>query len=225
MITGFLTKLWVSVFLVVVPWALQPLGQSQTKPSSAEILQHPTAGAELNDVTIGEALCSALRTAGVPGGIVTIPNCQGQTKYKFRLAGETLHDALDAIVSGDPQYTWTVRDGVVNIVPWSYMPSLLDTVIPEMRIEKAGTLEFAVDQLLRLPEVATRMRELRLSHLHRGSLTFLGPREEINLYQQNLTLRDALNAVVGAHGRAVWLYWEKHCYKQQHDFEIEFLVK
>lgn len=65
----------------------------------------------------------------------------------------SLRALLDAGVSADPQYSWKMNKGVVNLVPRYGEFHLLETIISKLDIENVKTPDEALNRLLALPEV------------------------------------------------------------------------
>jgi len=61
-----------------------------------------------------------------------VTGCQDESvKQVLGLSGLSLRDALDAIVRAAPLYRWQLNDGVVNLLPSSGVPALLNIGIAE----------------------------------------------------------------------------------------------
>jgi hypothetical protein len=127
-------------------------------------------------------------------------------------AGSPLHQVLDAIVGTDRRYGWHIENGVVNLLPAAGEPSLLQTRLVRFRVEKSYSVFDALGRLLVLDEVKKRMEELRLKP---GIALFVSGQsphpKEFSVHCKDVTLREALNAIARAQGRAVWDYLETHC--------------
>lgn len=184
--------------------------------------------------TIAGVTSNLLSTTDVPGGLVVLQNCGEQKTYTFGdTASLTLRDALNSLVAIDPTYNWVIKDGVVNIMPVDTMPKLLDLQIAHFNVNDATSVDEALNQLLSMPQVRKRIAELNLSSgLIRIGLANLNSSEDladnglrkINVRSENTTVREALNAIVRVHGRAVWVYTEQNCGSKK-EFTISFLVR
>lgn len=224
-------KIFLTTIVTLTLIALVQAGQTPGRASPEEILKRQVSVTDLNDVTVTSAVREAFSTASVPGGIVSIPECREEMRYRFVLAGSSLNDVLDTVVSTDSRYKWQIDQGVVNLIPRKGIPELLNLHITKFYVREARILDYALDQLLRLPEVQKRMAELNLSEGVRrlkgsGYLREDGDDKDdpkLTVKCKDVTLREALNAIVRAHGRAVWSYRERNC-NGQDEFSIEFLV-
>src|SRR5262245_63846337 len=187
--------------------ALATLGQAVEKanqPLLEEILERQVKGEKFDDVTTREAFSSALGAMHMSGGIVIVPDCNGKVRYNLvTSAAPSLRDILDGITLTEPIYRWEVKDGVVNIVPRSGIPELLETNIAKFEIKNADT-SLAVNRLLALQSVRRRMADLNLSEgpLRSPGLGYFSPdgksdkkKRGFDVRVQNVTLRDALNAI------------------------------
>jgi len=162
--------------------------------------------------------------AHVPGGFVWIMKCTGEEPvFAENNKVLPLREALDSLTRTDPRYKWQMKKEVVNLMPSSGIPDLLKSHIRKFIVET--DLDDAVRQLLMLPEVKQNMARLGLK---RSSMTLLvgpgpsyGSPSKIKVYLHNVTLQEALNALVKAHGRAIWEYRELRC-KGTNEFLIDF---
>jgi hypothetical protein len=197
------------------------------------VLDRQVRMARSEEKTTRDAFMTILASSSTPGGIVLLSGCEPSTKYKFAPLNTSLRDALNALVSADSLSRWDLKDGVVNVVPVHRIPALLKVRIAEFDTRNAATISDALHQLLALPEVEARIAKLHLNELQaEPGLTDLkkpgsankGQEERLDVHGRNVTLRGALNALVHAHGYAVWSYTERRC-NGKNDFRIEFLVR
>jgi len=169
----------------------------------------------------------ALVAAHVPGGSVWIRQCSGQEPVFHQ--DQTilpLSDALDSITRVDPRYRWQIDKGVVNLIPRTGEPAVLKVRIKQYRTKT--TLNEALRQLLRLPEVKTEAARIGLKITSGGLLLgpspYYGGPSEVSVDVKDLNLREALNALVRAHGRAIWEYREYRC-GGTNEFSIDFVAQ
>lgn len=211
-------------------FALGQIGQIQTGPTAEQPLNRQIGGVPERSTTRA-AFKVALNTARVPGGMVTASSCDTESHYTLALSGAPLRDVLDAIVATDARYSWEIENGVINLVPRTGIPAFLNQRITEFKVENAETVYEALDRLLALPEVQRSINELNLgSRLFRGGLGYFEPPQmaerssrRLTVNRQNITLREALNAIARAQGNAVWSYTEHRC--GLNAFSIDFLVQ
>jgi hypothetical protein len=206
-------------------------GQPGQPSGDAEVLQRRVAIGDLGKFPPITALMIALNNAKVPGGIVKIKSCQEQQKKNMSSTGSSMRNVLDAFVMADPQYKWQIEDGVVNLVPATGDPPLLDVRIPEFKVENVETLDDAASRLLATPSVKKGITALGLEQ---GVQRLSGPgyylppdsRKEDSTHKltvtgKNLSLREALNTIVRVRGSGVWLYTENHC-RGRKEFSVKF---
>ena len=145
------------------------------------------------------------------GGSPRVLDCDGDYfKQVWSPLNKTLRWALDTIVEVDPRYRWQVVDQVINLLPAEREPALLQTRIKEFRAENISFAMDTVSPLLALPEVKKAMDDLHLKHGIAGFVTSPSPKP-FSVKCENVTLRQALNAIARAEGRGVWDYTEIHC--------------
>ncbi len=210
-------------------------GTSPAASGTAEkILARRVTDDRQNDVPSVSALTVALSTARVPGGIALAEACGGQPRPISLSARSSLRDVLDVFVRANPEYKWESDRGVINLTPAAGAPPLLDIRLARFRLQKVGSLGVALGRLLATPEVREGMTEL---NVQQGVLRVSGPGyysppgdrggagvRKLEVGGVNLTVREALNAIVRAHGRAVWLYSENPCGGRR-EFSIDFPVQ
>lgn len=179
-------------------------------------------------VTTQQLFVRALSAARAPGGFVWMMKCSGE-EPRFPDDGviPPLHEALESIIKLDPRYKWQTESGVVNLLPAKSEPPLLKVRIKHFKVNT--DFNRALDQLLALGEVREGAARLRLKRntmtLLLGGLSPIGSKTStIELDLQDVSLREALNALVSAHGRAIWQYREHRCNRTK-EFTIEFLVR
>lgn len=211
--------------------ALGQIGQTQTSTTTEQLLNRQTAEVPERSTTRA-AFKIALNTASVPGGVIAVPSCDSEPVYTLASTSASLRDTLDTVVATDARYSWEIENGVVNLVPRTGTPAFLNQRITEFRVENAETVYEALDRLLALPEVQRSINELNLgSRLFRGGIGYFEPSRRteersgrrLTVICENVTLREALNAIARAQGNAVWSYAEHRC--GSNSFSIDFLVQ
>jgi len=225
-----------TAFIMIVTLAAITFGQSGQIPNSAvpqEILGRQVRMTYPDRVTITYAFMRVLSDARVPGGLVTVSNCGEEVEHTLTPAGSSLRDVLDSIVSVAPLSRWQLEDGVVNLVPVKGEPPLLNLRLAEFNVKNATTVFDALNRLLTLPDVQKRMAELHVSEVRTevGLTNLKQPgsgtnedRQGFTVHCKSATVREALNAIVRAHGYAVWAYRERHC-NGRADYRIDFLAR
>jgi hypothetical protein len=181
--------------------------------SSEDILQRKVPGSELEFLKTTDVFYSSLGRTRLPGGMVRLVDCEPDTLMQsWKPSNSHLSQVLDTLVATDPRYRWQMQDGVVNLLPAAGEPTLLKTRLNEFDLEDIGSAREALARLLALPEVKKGMRDL---HLKPGIAIIVGPSlpnpPKSSVKQSGGTLRQALNAIALAQGRAIWEYIEIHC--------------
>jgi hypothetical protein len=218
--------------LLIVGVALGSASQIGQSPSPEEVLGRQVKEVDLNNVSLVNAVTRTLHAAHVPGGIAIGAVCGDQPIYLLNPSGPTLANALDSIVSASPQYRWFVRRGVVNVLPTSGNPPLLDLRITRFKTITPLTVEEMVGQLLTMAVVREAIVQLDLvagggeigiSELRRPGFDIDQKSNRITLDCRNATVVEVLNAIAQAHGSAVWEYREQNC-GGRNQFSIRFLI-
>jgi hypothetical protein len=221
----FLILVFISLCLSEI---LAQASQVERAAVAADILQRRVVTTQAGYLPIQSAFIASLSSTRVPGGIVTVLGCEANpTTQTQSLPEATLREALDAIVQTDPGYQWQINSGVVNLVPASNEPALLNVRINRLRVKNATSINKALGKLYALPEVRAAIAELQLSEAVRFIKELKSLEQEPSQYSiecEGVTVREALNAIVRAHGRAVWQYKERHC-DGKVEFSIDFVVK
>jgi len=216
--------------------AFTVLGFGQTNPSKNELSpsdflnRHVGENIDKHFTTI-EAFKYALSHTQVPGGVVVVQDCQAQSEAKnWNPGGLPLRDVLNSLVNADPHYRMMVDNKTVNLIPTDGMPSVLNTKISKFDIENVdlSNVDNALNALLELKEVNDAITE---AHLIPPQGTMIGswltspPKSKyFSVHCENLTLREVLNAIVHAQGRAVWMYWERRC-NGQTEYIFDFVIR
>jgi hypothetical protein len=198
-----------SLFLSIV--FAQP--KKMQEDASEVILQRKVPGSDMEFLSTRNAFHSSLWLTHVPGGMATIVDCEPDTLMQsWKPSNAALGQVLDALVATDPRYRWQMQDGVVNLLPATGEPALLRTRLTQFDIKDVASAREALSLLLALPEVKQGMRDL---HLKPGIAIITGSSQpnppKASVRQQGGTLRQALNAIALAQGRAIWEYTERHC--------------
>ena len=220
-----MTRYTMLVMLALAQLVSAALSSTGQVDSAADFLKHHVAASNLPEDTVEHAFMSALREARVPGGIVTVLNCDARRLGEnVSLPDGPLQGALDTIVKTQPNYHWDAEDGVINLIGAKQTPTLLEVRIDSLEVENATHLQSPVALLLSRPEVRRTLGELHLSEGVRiltgpGSLA---PPVSFTVNCRNTTVREALNAIVRAHGGAIWEYRERRC-NGTNEFWIEFV--
>jgi hypothetical protein len=209
-----------------LPLVLRPSPRS-TKKGVKEILARPFPSKRSSFLSVTGAFQAAMLQTRTPGGVAVLERCGEQNHFVVRLKGTTLGAALKGIVAADPRYCWTVKEGVVNLVPADGVPPLLDVRVREFRLRGSEDISSAGTLLFALPEVAEAAGKLGLSRAGSGTgLYAIRPGVQhraarLGLDLRDVTVREALNTIVRANKGGVWIYREAGCGKTRM-FEVNF---
>ena len=218
-----------SLITLVLLLGAFPVAGHQEQPgkpeAEAELLMRPV-NLPSSPLSVNSAIQLAILESGTAGGAVITQGCEEPSDSLVRPQGSTLREVLDDIVTADPDYRWEVNDGVVNLIPAKGVPDLLTLRIGAFDTEDATDVTTAKTFLFALPEVRQREAELGFdqgivgSGLH-GVVPGAPPPPKLNVRLQDVTLLEALNALVRAHKHGLWIYYESHCKSTNH-FDIKF---
>jgi hypothetical protein len=216
-----------SVALLAMGLLPPPEVSSQVPPALQEDVLRRSA--TIGDVSLPafSAFAGAVLASGVPGGVAFVQGCSDQPLPVVRPQGTTLRGVLDSITSGDPSYVWRMNEGVVNLEPLQGIPALLTSRLENYDSQELAEPGSAMTLLISSPEVTRAATNLGLAHNVSGSaLSGIGPgprspKKPLGIRLHNVTLLDALNAVVRANKNGVWTYRETHC-GSVHQYDVTF---
>ncbi len=183
---------------------------------------------ESQDSSSSALFTNTLTSAHLPGGVVAVLDCVSPDEPKLSMPALTtsLKDALNSITALDRRYRWEMQRGAINLLPVAGEPELLKAKIQDFEIDESkASVLFASGILLQNSDVQRAEARLRLKR--DGLETYIGgisPGTEIKLNLQDVTVREALNAIANAHGHAIWRYSESHC-DGQNIFAITWIVR
>ena len=209
-----------------------PVAAQQVQPenpkSEDELLLRPVDDLSSSPLSVNLAIQTAILGAGTPGGAVIMQGCEQPSDSSVRpRPGSTLRELLEDIVTADPDYRWEVNAGVVNLLPIKGVPDLLRLEIGEFDSGDVRDVTTAKTFLFALPEVRKREAELDFDQAVLGSGPYgvpppgTPPPPKLDVRLHNVTLLEALNALVRAHKQGLWIYYETHCESTNH-FDIKF---
>lgn len=205
--------LMIGILCGLLVWLGFPAPKKAQENASEDILQRKVPGNELEFHRTTDVFHSSLGRTRLPGGMVRIVDCEPDTLMQsWKPLDSPLRQVLDTLVATDPRYRWQMQDGVVNLLPVKGEPPLLQTHLHEYEVEDLSSALEALDRLLALPEVRKRMVDLRLKQGLTLVKSLSSPNPaKFSVKQSGGTLRQALNAIALAQGRAIWEYVEIHC--------------
>jgi hypothetical protein len=145
----------------------------------------------------------------VPVGLELALNSDDRQFYRFDFPQGKLPELLDLIIGrinwGQNQYSWSIDDGVVHIVPQSnyrdpFLPSILETKIKEFSSKKDITCDHFIGGLINRSEVRETIINNGLSY-RSGLANFSGMYfpmvgREFSLTVTNRTVKEILDQTV-----------------------------
>ncbi len=152
----FVSQISAAVFFLAV--ALLPsvrVSIAATPTPQEDVLSRPAAIGD-RSLPASSAFEGALQISGVPGGAAFVEGCADEPKPLVHPHGATLRQMLDSITSGDSQYVWRMRKGLVNLEPVKGPPVLLQTHLKRYDSGDLTDAVSAVSLLKSLPELARR---------------------------------------------------------------------
>jgi hypothetical protein len=218
------------ILAVVAALATMPFTYAQQSPTPQEAQEAMRRHREQTrgTVTTSESLLQILRSQEVPGGIVMPSQCGAIARHQMPV-GSSLHELLDSLTAVVPQYRWQAENGVINVIPAGGVPAFLEVRVARFRAERVKSPDEALVKLFEMPEVLKAMTNPAIgSRLFRGGIGFYAPApssdiETFSVRLDNVTVREALNAIARAHGHAMWTYHPNSC-REVNDFELDFSV-
>src|ERR1039458_7755383 len=216
------------VLLAVFPVAghQDQAGKSQAE---AELLTRQVFNIGDALLSVNLAIQTAILKSGTAGGAAIMQGCEEPSNSSVRFHEGTLREFLQAIVRADPDYRWEVKDGVVDLLPAKGVPELLRVRVGAFDSGDATEATTAESFLVALPEVRQRAAELGFDGAISGSP--LGgiapgapppPPPKLGVQLHDVTLLEALNALVRANKHGLWIYREIHCDSTKH-YDISFM--
>lgn len=213
--------------------AVTILGQERvsTTQKTDELLSRQIALPEFNYTETTTVFQSALKDAKASGGVVISTCGAAQEKRNFVFSQKiALREFLTGIERSDLNYKWEIEDEVINLLPRSDVPELLDLSIPNFKVEQVSDYD-ALNILLEKPEVKRKMTELGLDEavmsIHSSGSYNPEKKEQkaskISINRQRATFRQILNEIVKARGETTWIYTERRCGANAKQFSIYFI--
>ncbi len=222
-----------ALMAVCAPAKSAEVRQGGAKACDERVLARRVELPRFENTCMANAASLGLAAAHLPAGIVQASPCAEQEGHSYAFPSPvSVRDFMDAIIASDPSYSWCLEGGVVNLVPRSKGPAILDTHISDFDSGNATALPAAAGLLLRLPEVRKAMKHLGFEE---GFNSLQGPRAipragsvpkgsvpRLNVKVKDIPLRGALNAIVREHGHGVWIYEEYRSSGRRY-FRISFV--
>jgi hypothetical protein len=163
-----------------------------------------------------------LNTVRLSGGIVTLhDDCSQGPKTPLSITARTkLESALTDAITFGSQSRWQIQEGVVNGLPLSGPPALLNIRIVNFEWNRSASPKTVLAELHDLPEFSEAIRDLALKEGPfeggPGVMCIRGgcPQQHTTptlQVEKDITLLDLLNRIVGGHRGTIWNYSEYSC--------------
>ena len=205
----------VAVSIAIGMLTLSVLAQTKqvTLSPGEEVLERQVQGSEVELYTTPGACVLSLRRAGVAGGVAKLNNCETDKPLQvWNPMGAPLRQVLSSLIQTDPRFVWEFQNGVVNLLPATGEPLLLQTRIARFRVENSYRAREALSHLLALDDVRRGMEDVPLKDGIAIIKSLESPHPTaFSVECKDVTLREALNTIARAQGHAVWEYIETHC--------------
>src|SRR5215510_10585005 len=171
------------------------------------VAQEPLASRQLDDVRIrGYNVAGLLSDLAlwydIPIGLEVAMNSNGFDKLRMDFKKATLEEVLNRVVAEHPEYSWEVRDGVVNVFPRHgrqdpIVKEILGTEIETFSL-KERTVTWEVERaLLDTPELSAVMKGHSLTTPGFAFSGFYFPNvgRNFKLDVSNMSVRSILNNI------------------------------
>jgi len=172
---------------------------------------------------IQRALLAVSAAARRPGGVVLLSLCGEEDESPLLVPqGASLASALDLLTAVHPAYEWTVRDGVVNVLPRQQKFAVMNVLIGRFEWDTTDRVHLSIGRLSQVPRVRQFLRGTgvveaiqQVSLFGRLRRTANGvavpPPRGQRYVVENAPLVTVLNAIVASYQNAVWYYEEGIC--------------
>jgi hypothetical protein len=207
--------------LSIVGFAQEALPKELVLTTESELERTYLPGnIDLRSVPLWEAFDPVLIAARRPGGAVFTHGCEAPAQTLVSIpATDSLASAFDLLTTVYTTHNWSVRDGVVNLLPKGSLPAILDAPIESIAWNTNETAGRSVGRVFDLSTVKRRLAELGITAemgvggLQRAPHVFGGPEIPTgrDWEAKNVTLLTALNRIAASYGDLRWQYEERTC--------------
>jgi hypothetical protein len=163
-------------------------------------------------IDIEAALVDVLLRLQTPGGALLLEECKGAKPTVVLPTTQSRSELMDAIVATDTKYYWRTNGKSINLLPRWFALSPLEIRIKRFQVRNVLVTD-AYDQLYALKEakdgIVGRNLQKPTWRFLAGGVT--AEKKRISLDLTNVTLGEALNAIVEADGQKIWLFKVRVC--------------
>lgn len=192
---GLVLLLWVNIAV----FAQAPAASNTQKNLKSLRLEN----VEIKSQTIGMLLSELSLSYNIPIGFEIAASDNRLGNYELNFKRGTLSELLMQFVRQHERYTWTVTDGVVNIVPKNdyrdvLLRTLLETKIKDFSVQRNTDCLTLADSLMATAELKRVLEQSNAVYRGRDLTGFYIPQlgREFTLPISERTLQTTLNAVV-----------------------------
>lgn len=196
-------KLWIILFITMVPYEISAQDVEAKLAQRADF----TPAAE----SVREQLVQVAQHYKIPMGIEWVLQPEEERANSVAGGASTVMALLNSILQAAPNYSMTVRNGVVNVSYKRYAEdsrNFLNLRIGEFSLNKANVFDAAAE--LRF-KIKARLHPERFAGGTNGGYGYGVPDENgldvqsISFSGKNLNVRDILDRIVSTNGNTVWL--------------------
>lgn len=196
-------KLWIVLFMTMVPHGIAAQDVEMKLAQKADFTPAPAS--------VREQLVQVAQYYKIPMGIEWVLQ-PGEERTNV-IAGEasTVMALLNSILRSNPNYSITVRNGVVNVSHARYAAdsrNFLNLRIAEINLDKANVFDAAAELRFRIRRTLHPERFVGGTN---GGYGYGVPDEDgldvqnISFSGKDLTVRDVLERIVSTNGNTLWL--------------------
>lgn len=153
--------------------------------------------------SVGQMFSDLSLSLDIPIGLEIAPDDDESATYDIDFKGGTLSELLTQFVARHNQYTWEIKDGVVNVFPKDgrrhpLFGELLETTISGFSINENTDCWTVADSLVTTPEIKQILEINGTTYRRRSFSGAYIPQlgRNFKLGVSNMTLRSILNKVI-----------------------------
>jgi hypothetical protein len=151
------------------------------------------------------------RTAVAPCGIELLSNENAPVgSLSKSLRQVPAATVLDLLISEHPEYQWVLDDGVINIIPrdtlWNRISRVWAGSPLDRKVKKLDVLDTTLqDAVSNIVCPAAGLQCFTPGWVGNGAAGDWSPPRKVSLHLENVTVRQALNALVRQDGHSMWI--------------------
>ena len=161
-----------------------------------------------------------------------LSSCDGIEKFKVSSKTLTVRAAINSLKPRDSGYDWQLQNGMIVMLPSSGTPALLALRLQNFDTKSEVTANEALGMLLNLPQFRSKLLEIKaeikpelgMMPIKRSGASLKETGKKFHFKLNNTTVIDVLNAIVKAHGTAIWSYDQYRC-RERNLIRIGFLAQ